>query len=118
MRGGTVASCIFQFSGGLRFTYRGSWSASGLETPWFGDWRIDGTLGAARWRDDGSPVIEPGGRVIDAGGPNDHPAAVPALLTQMAGGGPLETPAADNIRSLAMVPAAIESARTGRWVGL
>ncbi len=116
--GATVASCLFELSGGVRFTYRGSWSAAGLETPWFGDWRIDGTEAAAQWRDDGAPVIDPGDRTLNAGGPNDHPAAVPALLAQMASGRPLETSASDNIRSLTMVLGAVESARTGNWVEL
>jgi|tagenome__1003787_1003787.scaffolds.fasta_scaffold20931834_2 predicted dehydrogenase len=125
--GATVATCTFELDGGALFTYRGSWSAAGLETPWFGDWRVDGTLGAARWQADGRPQAQrlvehtPQGprfeqvelRVDE--GPNDHPAAVPALLRQMASGAPLETPGADNIRSLAMVLAALESVRTGAW---
>ena len=34
----------------------------------------------------------------------------------MIGGGPVPTEAADNIRSLAMVEAAIAASRTGGWV--
>lgn len=126
--GAPVALCTFELEGGVTFTYRGSWAAAGHETPWFGRWRIDGTTAAARWEGSGSPVVE---RLLEhtpegprfarrelAGDvdPNDHPAAVPALLRAVIGGEPAPTEAADNIRSLAMVEAAIAAARAGGWV--
>jgi predicted dehydrogenase len=126
--GAAVALCTFELAGGAVFTYRGSWAAAGHETPWFGRWRVDGTRAAARWEGTGSPVVE---RVLGhaaegprferrvlAGDldPNDHPAAVPALLRGLASGAPTGTEAADNIRSLAMVHAAVAAARDGGWV--
>ena len=125
--GATVVACTFRFEGGLLFRYTASWSAAGLETPWFGTWRLDGRRAAATWDGAGTVVVErlighgPEGPVFErepialANEPNDHPAAVPALLRQMAAGGPVETEARDNIRSLAMVDAAIASAREGNW---
>ena len=57
------------------------------------------------------------GRRLDVEpGPNDHPAAIPALVEAIAAGRPAETEAAANIRSLAMVEAAVASARSGGWV--
>jgi hypothetical protein len=41
---------------------------------------------------------------------------VPALLRAVVGGMPAPTEAADNIRSLAMVEAAIAASRGGGWV--
>jgi predicted dehydrogenase len=125
--GAPVALCTFELEGGATFTYRGSWAAAGHETPWFGRWRIDGTAAAARWEGRGSPVTErllehtPEGPRFEsrtlAGepDPNDHPAAVPALLRAVVGGAPAPTEAADNIRSLAMVEAAIAASRSGGW---
>jgi predicted dehydrogenase len=126
--GAPVALCTFELEGGATFTYRGSWAAAGHETPWFGRWRIDGTTAAARWEGSGSPVAErllehtPEGprferRTLEVEvDPNDHPAAVPALLRAVIGGAPVPTEAADNIRSLAMVEAAIAASRDGGWV--
>jgi predicted dehydrogenase len=126
--GAPVALCTFELEGGAVFTYRGSWAAAGHETPWFGRWRIDGTSAAARWEGSGSPVTErllehtPEGprferRTLEGAiDPNDHPAAVPALLRAVIAGAPAPTEAADNIRSLAMVEAAIAASRTGGWV--
>jgi predicted dehydrogenase len=126
--GAPVALCTFELEGGVTFTYRGSWAAAGHETPWFGRWRIDGTTAAARWDGRGSPVVErllghtPEGPAFEARtlagaiDPNDHPAAVPALLRAVIGGEPAPTEAADNIRSLAMVEAAVAAARAGGWV--
>jgi predicted dehydrogenase len=126
--GAPVALCTFELEGGATFTYRGSWAAAGHETPWFGRWRIDGTIAAALWEGSGSPVTErlqehtPEGprferRTLDGEtDPNDHPAAVPALLRAVIGGAPAPTEAADNINSLAMVEAAIAASRSGGWV--
>jgi predicted dehydrogenase len=126
--GAPVSLCTFELAGGAVFAYRGSWAAAGHETPWFGRWRVDGTRAAARWEGTGSPVVErltgqtPQGTAFERselGGetdPNDHPAAVPALLRRLVRGEPAETEAADNLRSLAMVTAAVESAERGGWV--
>jgi len=42
-RANVAASCIFEMSNGIVFTYRGSWCAEGCHTSWNGDWRIIGT---------------------------------------------------------------------------
>src|SRR5689334_6563156 len=41
-RGDACASAVFEMTGGLRFTYRGSWCAEGLHTSWESDWRAVG----------------------------------------------------------------------------
>ncbi len=119
--GDASAVCTFRFPREVTFSYRGSWVASGQETTWFSTWRIIGTRGTAAWDGDGEPVVEvvEDGRARpvrlpdSAGDPNDHPAAIPAMLAAYAAGLPGETVAGDNIRSLAMVHAALEASRTG-----
>ena len=53
--GDACASGIFEMSGGMRFTYRGSWCAEGLHTSWEADWRTVGELGTAVWPGEGDP---------------------------------------------------------------
>lgn len=42
------ACCVYAMSNGARVVYDGSWSAHGNHTNWSGDWLIEGTLGALR----------------------------------------------------------------------
>lgn len=119
---------IFEMSEGVVFTYRGSWCAEGLRTTWESDWRIVGTNGSVRW-DGGetftAEVVEMRGEffskvqsvavpplALDAriGG---HAGAICEFVDCVRTGATPETFAADNIKSLAMVFGAIESA-TGR----
>lgn len=52
---GAAAVAIFEFAGGVRLTYTGSWCADGLETSWNGAWRVNGAGGTARWDGDVAP---------------------------------------------------------------
>ncbi len=125
------AVALFEMSDGITYTYRGSWCSEGLNTSWECDWRIIGTKGSAKW--DGGEgfqaetVTEAPNLVRDAS-PLDWPPHDPGAKT----GGHVgllrefvdcvrtgltpETAAAENIKSLAMVFAAIESAETGQRI--
>src|SRR5882724_4819232 len=46
---GAAANAIFEFSGDVVFTYRGSWVAEGGTTSWESQWRIVGTTGTLLW---------------------------------------------------------------------
>ena len=131
-RQGSAAAAIFDMSGGVVFTYRGSWCADGLRTSWESGWRIVGERGSLVW--DGFddlraeamtgvreglfdkvepidvPLLDPGDRV---GG---HLGVMQDFIAAVRGGTVPETRGADNIKSLAMVFGAIESAETGRHV--
>ncbi|GAA3104452.1 hypothetical protein GCM10020001_022400 [Nonomuraea salmonea] len=48
-RGDASATATFQFEGGVRYVYNGSWCADGLETSWNGEWRAVGPGGSATW---------------------------------------------------------------------
>ena len=43
------AVAVFEMSGGIVYTYRGSWCAEGLNTSWECDWRVIGTQGSVTW---------------------------------------------------------------------
>lgn len=127
-RGNACANCLFEMSNGLRFTYRGAWCAEGLPTSWDGDWRAVGASGTAIWDHNGTPYAE-----IVAGSEGfmrpveRHEAPKPSIDSGIKGSlkefvralETGETPQGechDNLKSLAMVFAAIESAQTGQRV--
>jgi predicted dehydrogenase len=118
------AVAIFELSGGLVFTYRGSWCAEGLITPWESEWRIIGARGSVRWNGaDGfqAQAVAATGGFFSTWEDLALPPAPADMLTGHAGvirefvacvrsGSAPETVASDNIKSLAMVFGAIESA--------
>lgn len=119
------AVAIFEMSEGVLFTYRGSWCAEGLRTTWESDWRIVGTEGSVRW-DGGegfaAEVVETRGEFFSKMQPvavpplaldariGGHAGAIREFVDCVRTGATPETIAADNIKSLAMVFGAIESA--------
>ncbi|CAD7037156.1 gfo/Idh/MocA family oxidoreductase [Pseudorhizobium endolithicum] len=130
---GASANAIFHFSDDVIFTYRGSWCAEGERTSWESLWRVVGTKGMATW--DGEEDIkasiageEPGllrgSLPIDVPQPrhqretHGHASVLSDFLTALKTGRSPETVGSDNIKSLAMVFGAIESAKTGRAVDL
>ncbi|TVQ28574.1 MAG: gfo/Idh/MocA family oxidoreductase [Spirochaetaceae bacterium] len=129
-RHGANAVAFFEMSGGVRCTYRGSWCAEGHNTSWEGQWRATGTTGTLLW-DGGSGLTGE----HDAGGEElihdfaavDVPPEVPLDYTGHAGvirdfldslhtGRTPMTDCTDNVKSVAMVLAAVESAETGKRV--
>ena len=130
-RHGAAANAIFEFENDIVFTYRGSWCAEGANTSWESAWRVVGTRGTVIW--DGEEHFE--ARVVsgdtgflrdladvavpapaDAGQTHGHASVIADFLAAIEAGRPPETAGNDNIKSLAMVFAAIESARTGRRI--
>ena len=128
---GAAANAIFEFSDDVVFNYRGSWSAEGANTSWESAWRIVGTKGTLLW--DGGDNFE--AKVVsgDSGFFRDladlavpepenadqthgHASVIAEFLNAIEGGRAPETASNDNIKSLAMVFAAIESAKTRQRV--
>jgi len=132
--GNACATAVFELTGGLRYTYRGSWCAEGQPTSWEAEWRAVGPRGSATWDGHAAPVA-------DVVAESEQQGAFEARVEQREGVLPaaeefgegiagslrdflraLRTGATpmgechDNIKSLAMVFAAIKSARTGRRV--
>lgn len=130
-RHGAAANAIFEFEDGVVFNYRGSWCAEGANTSWESAWRIIGTKGTLTW--DGETAFEAKVVVGDTGffrelaeievpAPEDidqthgHASVLAEFLDAIEEGRPPETASNDNIKSLAMVFAAIESAKTRQRV--
>jgi predicted dehydrogenase len=128
---GPSVTAIFRMANDVRFTYRASWCADGFRTSWDGMWRIIGTEGTLIW--DGHDDVRAEQVMFQQGVflnetrlvlPEEEPPAAEirghfSVMNQFihaVRGGPVpETNSADNIRSLAMVIAAVESAETGHW---
>lgn len=131
-RHGASAMCIFEMTNDLVFSYRGSWCSEGLNTSWECEWRAVGEKGSATWdgRDAVSAqTVTPGDSLIwpaqDLAVPErsrlsrtGHAAIIHEFLDCVRNGGTPQTVCTDNIRSLAMVHAAIESAEAGRKVAV
>lgn len=130
-RYGPSVAAVFRMVNGIRFTYRASWCADGFRTSWDGTWRIIGTEGTLVWDgydevkaeqlkfQEGAflnetqlilPTAEPPESEI-----RGHFSVMKQFVEAVRGGPTPETNSADNIRSLAMVMAAIESTETGQW---
>jgi predicted dehydrogenase len=121
--GDAAATAVFEFAGGARYVYTGSWCSDGQETSWNGDWRVSAAGGTATWDGAGTPLVQ---RV----GERDSPAPVelgPEVPEEIAGSlaefvSALRTGAVpsgevhSNVLSLAMVEAAVRSAETGQRV--
>ncbi len=122
-RGDVSATAIYEMSGGLRYTYRGSWCAEGRHTSWEGEWRAVGPQGTATWN--GHSAIEAdivrdatgfhaitdsyAGEAVE-GVPGGIAGSLRDFLNALKTGATPMGECHDNIKSLAMVFAAIESA--------
>lgn len=131
---GASAMCIYEMSDGVVFNYRGSWCAEGdpkgLGTAWACEWRAVGQKGTALW--DGeegiqaeamagtegfframAPVALPALPVLAH---TNHAGVINEFIEALKSGTTPQTICTDNVKSLAMVLAAIESAETGQKV--
>jgi len=129
---GASATALFEMAGGVPFSYRGSWCARGFPTSWNAAWRIQGERGALLWDGeeqivveridgswDGKAFREPVEKVTIppaamGAGETWHAGNIGEFLDALEKGIMPQTAVADNLKSLAMVEAAIESARQGR----
>lgn len=128
-KGAPAAHCLFEMQDGVRFAYRGSWCAEGMHTSWNGDWRVIGQCGTLLYKRDQPPhgqvVAGPEGfhrptATLDIVPARSEAASMHGALREMlrflrTGVRP-QTECHDNIKSLAMVFAAIESAKRGTRV--
>ncbi|NWG20910.1 MAG: Gfo/Idh/MocA family oxidoreductase [Chloroflexi bacterium] len=130
-RGAASATALFELAGGVRYTYRGSWCSEGRHTAWDSEWRAVGPRGTATWDGRSAPLADVvaarGGfhstfDTIVADGAPGMPEGIAGSLRDFLHA--LKTGATpmgechDNIKSLAMVFGAIESAETGRRVAI
>ena len=122
------AVAIFEMTGGVVYTYRGSWCSEGVNTTWECDWRIIGKKGSITWdgaekfrgqrvsrsgefRSDYEDITVPNSNPSDRTG--GHKGLIHEFVDCIQKDGNPETSHTDNIKSLAMVFGAIESAESG-----
>jgi predicted dehydrogenase len=113
--GNANATVMFEMEGGTRYIFNGSWCSPGAETSWDGAWRVSGERGTATWNGNDPPVAD---TEAEIGQMPEHGSgiggALRAFVHALRSG---ETPSGEvheNLMSLAMVEAAVESARTGQ----
>jgi predicted dehydrogenase len=130
-RGDASAACIFKMSDGSVFSYRGSWCAEGAPTSWESFWRITGAKGTAIW--DGStlpycevPVPSKEHNLLNDykriegkaswQGRDGHFGCLDEMFSALLEGRKAETDCTDNIKSMTMVFASLESAEKQRKI--
>ena len=131
---GASAHAIFEMTNGVVVSYRGSWCADGLPTPWNSSWRFIGERGTLLW--DGAEGIraervtgEWNGKdfhqpveavdiplLPDVPAKAGHAGMIGEFLDALDAAAAPSTAVSDNIHSLAMVEHAILSAKSGRKV--
>lgn len=129
--GDASAICIFEMTDGSVFCYRGSWCAEGAPTSWESTWRIIGSKGTALWDGNEAPyadIVDEDGekgffnqyKSVDAPftwqGREGHEGCLDEMFEAILEDRRAETHSTDNINSMAMVFAAIESARKGKKI--
>jgi predicted dehydrogenase len=120
-RGDASVTASFVTARGARYVYTGSWSSVGLDTSWNGNWRASAAGGTATWNGEDAPEWESVAEIAPTD-PGEVPEQIAGSLAEFVravrtGATPMGT-AIDNVRSLAMVEAAIRSAETGSRVDI
>jgi len=128
--GPPVAVSTIEFEGGVVVSYRGSWVSTGPVTPWSGEWRMDFEHGEIYWTsrdDDGArkdrvviqkPGLKPRVVRLDALTQIDRWGALGEFARAVREGREPECSARDNLGTLALVTAAVESAKRRQPVDL
>ncbi|MFE5323610.1 Gfo/Idh/MocA family protein [Paenibacillus sp. NPDC056579] len=129
--GNAAAICIFEYADGGVFCYRGSWCAEGAPTSWEAEWRVNGSGGTAIWDGTHAPFAEvllPAAEQIDGrrfrrveaelvwDGRSGHAGCLDEMFVALSEGRKPETVCTDNIKSMAMVYGALQSAKEGRKI--
>lgn len=127
------AVAVFEMTDGIVYSYRGSWCSEGCNTSWESSWRIVGTQGSVLWDGyDGFEieVVEETGdffsKLKDVEMPplsdedriGGHAGVIREFVDCVRSGCKPETIGSDNVKSLAMVFGAVESAESGEKVSI
>jgi predicted dehydrogenase len=125
--GDASATAIFEFEGGARLVYTGSWCAEGAETSWEGSWRVVAAEGTAVWDgtvDATAELVGPDGQPRrlradpDPAFAESIDGSLADFVTALDDGHVPMGECHDNIKSLAMTLAAVESSAAGRRVAV
>lgn len=120
-RGDAAATALFEFDGGERFQYVGSWVAPGLETSWNGSWRIGAEHGSATWDGESTVVVqrddEPARtEQVQPSSAESIEGSLAEFVAALRSGDVPSGEIHDNVHTLAMVEAAVRSTATQRPV--
>ena len=118
---------IFGFPDGVQGVQRAMGCSNGNTTPWSGDWRIEGPRGCITWeggrvfvnrqhRTESPCRVEVGPEPAEA--KDGQVAVLDEFLAALREDREPESSARDNLATMAMTFAALESAKTGRLVAL
>jgi len=143
--GDAAATAAFAFEGGARFVFTGSWCSPGLETSWNGSWRVSAEHGTVLWDGDHAPTMDAAGGGGGGGAGGGGGGGVGRPVGAAAASGAVDPPVSpgdgiagslreftaalrtgaepmgrvhENLLSLAMVEAAMLSAREARRVAI
>ncbi|AMM22182.1 hypothetical protein AX769_02085 [Frondihabitans sp. PAMC 28766] len=133
--GDTIANAVFEFESGVRYRYTGTWTTRGLLTSWNGVWRASGSHGTATWDGERDVEVEranaeaalpgTGSSVVVSRGfstpmrddaPEEIAGSLADFIDALRTGRVPESEVHSNVRSFAMVEAAVRSADTGKRV--
>ena len=120
-------TAMMELDGGVTVTYAGDWAPHGPETSWNGEWAIVGERGRVDWRGgeldarEGDVTVqrwgeEPAALSLPDLSTVDRAGALSAFAEAVAAGSEPETSGRDNIRSLAVVLAMVDSIEGGGMV--
>ena len=124
-QGDACAQAMFTMSNEVRFNYRGAWIGHGFHTPWNSEWRAVGELGTALWNgvdpskaeiirsDEGFVRETESVRAPEFDDLTGLEGSLHSFLNALEGGSRPPTECHNNLKSLAMVFAAVESSRIG-----
>ena len=120
---------LISFEGDVPASYRGSWISRGRQTPWGGEWRLEGDAGALEWASRTDTTAPDTLRLLTASGAA-RPIALPTLaavdragtlaafVEAVRSGSEPETSGRRNLPTLALTIAAIRSATERRRVAI
>ena len=129
-KGPPTATASIIFDGGVVASYRGTWISPGSSTPWGGQWRMDFEDGEIVWTSRGEDSGPAEAVVVQRRGQAPEIVAMPAMkridrwatLAEFAAairnGREPQSSGRDNLGTLALVHAAVDSAALGKPVAV
>ena len=125
-KGDAAHAIVFRYADGLVATHVSVACAVGSQTSWNGDWRIEGPKGSIDWADNQTTYSHlhrtdeeiDKQKIVDDDVPAPQQAILSEFLAAIREDRQPECNARDNLKSLAMVFAAIQSAKEKREVSL
>lgn len=116
--GDAAATAVFEMEGDVRYVYNGSWCSPGDETSWNGTWRVSGEKGSALWDGENEPVLAADARPAERPRSpySDIAGSLRVFVEALRTGATPTGEVHENVMSLVMVEASVQSARTGQRV--